>query len=208
MKMQNSYVVWRGRAPGIYGTWAEAAAQVQGFAGAQYKAFATRAAAERAWAQVYAEYVGKNARQLRDARLIYGAGADLTGIAVDAACSGNPGVLEYRAVWVESGNEVFRRGPYAEGTNNVGEFLALGEALQFCHRKHVGVPIYSDSRIALNWVKARVCRTDLPQSPRNATLFHRIARVESWLRARPLENRILKWDTEAWGENPADFGRK
>ena len=29
-----------------------------------------------------------------------------------------------------------------------------------------------------------------------------------WLRTHPFRVPILKWDTQNWGEIPADFGRK
>jgi ribonuclease HI len=32
--------------------------------------------------------------------------------------------------------------------------------------------------------------------------------AESWLEGHPVTNPILKWDTRAWGEIPADFDRK
>ena len=38
-------------------------------------------------------------------------------IAVDAACSGNPGKMEYRGVYVADGRELFHIGPFEEGTN-------------------------------------------------------------------------------------------
>lgn len=37
--------------------------------------------------------------------------------------------MEYRGVYVRTGQELFRIGPYPDGTNNVGEFLALVHAL-------------------------------------------------------------------------------
>ena len=49
----------------------------------------------------------------------------LPALAVDAACSGNPGVMEFRGVIADTGTEVFHRGPFVQGTNNIGEFLAL-----------------------------------------------------------------------------------
>jgi hypothetical protein len=42
------YVVWKGRAPGIYTTWADCEAQVKGFGGAQFKAFESQREAQQA----------------------------------------------------------------------------------------------------------------------------------------------------------------
>ena len=44
--------------------------------------------------------------------------------AVDAACSGNPGPMEYRGIDLATGAEIFHFGP-VHGTNNIGEFLAI-----------------------------------------------------------------------------------
>ena len=44
--------------------------------------------------------------------------------AVDAACSGNPGPMEYQAIDLATGAQVFHFGPM-HGTNNIGEFLAI-----------------------------------------------------------------------------------
>jgi DNA polymerase-1 len=42
----------------------------------------------------------------------------------------------------------------------------------------------------------------------NAPIFDLIARAEAWLHNNHYDNRIIKWETEQWGEIPADFGRK
>jgi ribonuclease HI len=214
MKKQKFYVVWNGRQTGIFKTWAEAEAQVKGFAGAQYKAFDTRAEAERALAHgpvargSRAAYITKPAERWTPLRMLGIEPPILPSYCADAACSGNPGVLEYRCVHTETGEILFARGPFAEGTNNIGEFLAIVEALMLLCQKQDAAPIYSDSANALSWVKQKKCKTQLAPSTRNAKLFQRIARAETWLRENRFPNKILKWDTENWGENPADYGRK
>ena len=88
-------------------------------------------------------------------------------LAVDAACSGNPGTLEFRAVLVDSptavnsanGTQIFRRGPYAMGTNNIGEFLALVLGLAYLQQHNLSWPIYTDSVTALAWVRQRKCKS-------------------------------------------------
>ena len=42
----------------------------------------------------------------------------------------------------------------------------------------------------------------------NKDLFDYIARAEAWLRENTYTTEIIKWDTDSWGEIPADFGRK
>ena len=129
-------------------------------------------------------------------------------LAVDAACSGNPGTLEYRGVDTETKQQHFHQGPFPEGTNNIGEFLAIVHGLALLKRQNSDIPIYSDSKIAINWVKAKWCRTNLDQTENNTELFTLIDRAEQWLKNNTYPNKILKWDTPLWGEIPADFGRK
>lgn len=128
--------------------------------------------------------------------------------AVDAACSGNPGPMEYRCVDLATGAEVFHFGP-VHGTNNIGEFLAIVHALALMEREGIkGKIIYSDSRNAMLWVKKKQCKTKLARTPRTEQLYQIIARAENWLRTHQINTPILKWETQKWGEVPADFGRK
>jgi ribonuclease HI len=200
------YTVWQGRQPGVYATWADCEAQVRGFPNAQFMAFRTRAEAEQALHGAYADYKGKSL--VNQQRLLEVGPPVLPSWSVDAACSGSPGPVEYRGVDVESGRQVFHQGPFPNGTNNVGEFLAIVHALALLARKGSELPVYSDSESAIEWVKVRECRTTLARVESNAGLFALIARAERWLRDNRSRSRVLKWETEAWGENPADFGRK
>jgi len=115
--------------------------------------------------------------------------------------------LEYRGVLTETGEEIFHAGPFKDGTNNIGEFLAIVLAMDWLHTRKATYPIYTDSETALAWAKAGHCNTKADRTPANQILFRFIEKAELALsRAHPFK--ILKWDTEAWGENPADFGRK
>ena len=127
--------------------------------------------------------------------------------AVDAACSGNPGPMEYQAIDLQTGAQVFHFGPM-KGTNNIGEFLAIVHALALQKKEGATRTIYSDSRTAIIWVSKKHCKTTLPRTPENAYLYNVIARAEQWLRVNSYPNKLLKWETERWGEVPADFGRK
>lgn len=133
---------------------------------------------------------------------------NLYSIAVDAASSGNPGRMEYQGVDTQTGKLLFHQGPYAQGTNNVGEFLALVHGLAYLKKEGSDRAIYSDSRIAIGWVRKKKCGTKLAPHPSNKILFELIARAESWLRSNTYSTSILKWETKVWGEIPADFGRK
>ena len=127
--------------------------------------------------------------------------------AVDAACSGNPGQMEYQGIDLATGAQVFHFGP-VHGTNNIGEFLAIVHALAWMKQKRVAYPIYSDSVNAQLWIKQKKCKTKLQPNDKNAYLFELIGRAEKWLNENAIEVPIMKWKTEIWGEIPADFGRK
>lgn len=207
------YVVWKGRRTGVFASWAECEAQVKAFPGAEYKAFDSRAEADRALSKGYEDYKGRPSSAQK--WLFAPHPPLLPSLCVDAACSGSPGPLEYRGVMAESGQQIFRAGPFRDGTNNVGEFLAIVDAVQWLQSRHQDWPIYSDSENAIGWVKAGKCNTKLARLPSNRKLFERIALAEGTLKVLRSpgsltagQARILKWDTRAWGENPADFGRK
>jgi ribonuclease HI len=202
------YTVWEGKRPGVYDSWDACKKQVEGYPQARYKSFGSRAEAEKALKGNYWQYVQKATPEVRKTAASVGDYIK-NSLAVDAACSGNPGDMEYQGVHVATGKKIFHVGPLEEGTNNIGEFLALVHALALL--KNEGKPnltIYTDSRNAMIWVKAKRCNTKLEQTPRNEKIFEMIDRAEQWLAINPVTNPILKWETEVWGEIPADFGRK
>lgn len=201
---QKHYVVWKGRRPGIYAAWADAKRQVDGYVGAQYKAFPSRAAAEAAYQERAADHIGQAARK-PSAGLLKTLGDSYV---VDAACRGYPGPLEIRGVHLPDLKQVFHRGPYAGGSVNVGEFLALVHILAWLQGRQLSAPVYSDSETALVWLSDKHCKTRLERTAANTRLFELIERAEAWLRTNTYPNKVSKWDTEEWGENPADFGRK
>jgi len=200
------YVVWKGRKTGVFTSWEACEAQVRGFTGAEYKAFASREAAQRAFAGNYQDYAGRPASS---GNWLFAPQPPIAkSISVDAACSGSPGRLEYRGVATDTGKVTFRQGPYANGTINVGEFLAIVHALTWLKQKGMEIPVYSDSETAIGWVNKKRCNTELAADETNAPLFELIQRAEDWLDENKVVVPILKWDTRAWGEIPADFNRK
>ncbi len=88
------------------------------------------------------------------------------------------------------------------------EFLGIVHALAYCKQKNSLLPIYSDSKVAMGWVRDVKARTKHPKSEKNEKLFELMDRAIKWLKNNEFKNEILKWETKAWGENPADFGRK
>jgi ribonuclease HI len=206
MSQGKFYVVWKGRKNGIYTTWEACADQVKGFTGAEYKAFASRAAAENAFQGHYDRYAGKPAS---NGQWRFSPEPPVTeSYCVDAACSGSPGRLEYQGVHTSTGKLIFHQGPFKNGTNNIGEFLAIVHVLGWLKQKGIDAPVYSDSGTAIAWIRKKRCNTSLVQDKQNAPLFELIARAEDWLNENREFNRVLKWDTRAWGEIPADFDRK
>ena len=210
MAKSKFFVVWEGKEPGIYRSWEECKRQIHGFGGAIYKGFATESEAREAMLSPCWDYIGKNAKTKQPSKdEIEKVGLpNLESIAVDAACSGNPGAMEYRGVYAKTGEEIFRQGPFKNGSNNIGEFLALVHGLAFLKQKNSSLPLYTDSKTAMAWVKTKKAKTLLEKDAQNAILFDLVTRAENWLHQNEFETKILKWETAVWGEIPADFGRK
>ena len=216
-KKQKYYVVWQGNTPGIYDNWTDCQKQVIGVAGAQYKSFDSLEAAQRASLRPYDEVKGTQTTNIgmvgvdeNGMTFVHKGdvpGPELNSLAVDAACSGNPGVMEYQGVYVATRQQLFHyKTPV--GTNNIGEFLGIVHGLAYLKQHHMEQIIYSDSKIAINWVKLKECRSKLPLTPQTTDIWNLIRRAEAWLQNNSYTTEIRKWDTDHWGEIPADFGRK
>ncbi|WP_394974518.1 viroplasmin family protein [uncultured Croceitalea sp.] len=209
-KKQKFYVVWKGKRPGIFESWDDCKAQIKGIKGAEYKSFSTFAEAKKAFNGNYLEYKGtkKGKPSLTPEELLKIGEPNMHSISVDAASSGNPGVMEYQGVDTKTKKKLFKQGPFKEGTNNIGEFLALVHGLAFLKEQKSDRIIYTDSRIAMGWVRKKMCKTKLKPNAKNKTVFELVARAEKWLKTNSYNTPIVKWETKAWGEIPADFGRK
>ncbi|SNR50849.1 ribonuclease H1 domain-containing protein [Lutibacter flavus] len=210
MAKKKFYVIWNGHQTGVFNSWAICKKHIANFKGAQYKSFISKEEADKAFKGKYIDYVGKETKKEKlspEALKIIGK-PNLNSISVDAACSGNPGKMEYRGVDTKTKKQLFIQGPFEKGTNNIGEFLALVHGLGYLKKNNSDLPIYSDSRIAISWVKKGQCRTNLQITSENKPLFDFVKRAEKWLKENTYTTKILKWETKAWGEIPADFGRK
>jgi ribonuclease HI len=208
MTKKKFYVVWKGLKPGVYESWEECAAQIKGVNSALYKAFPDAETAKSAFKQPAHLHIGAGAKGGKKQEELTSAGVIWDSISVDGAWNTATGDMEYRGVFTTSGKEWFRQGPYRDGTNNIGEFLAIVHALALLKQKNSKKPVYSDSRTALTWVKNKRANTKLQKTGRNEILFELISRAETWLKQNSFENPLLKWQTDKWGEIPADFGRK
>lgn len=231
MQANKYYVVWKGYAPGVYDSWEEAEIQVSGYPDASYRAFKSQEAAVQAWREGFdkegllQEVAREMARLNKEGTVIEfdekKSAANnkkvvvqtpppyiVNSIAVDAACSGNPGPMEYRGVYIKTGQVLFKVGPMQQGTNNIGEFLAIVHGMAMQEKQGTFLPIYSDSVNAQKWIRQGFCKTTLEENEVNAPIFDLIRRAELWLRTHTFRVPIYKWETKEWGEIPADFGRK
>ncbi len=209
-KKAKFYVVWKGKQPGIHKTWAACKKAIEGYKGAEYKSFESFAMAQKAFNGNYEDFKGKKKVEttLSPAELLKIGQPNYHSISVDAASSGNPGVMEYQGVDTKTGKELFKQGPFPQGTNNIGEFLALVHGLAFLKERGSDRIIYTDSRTAMSWVRKKKCNTKLTENEKNKEMFHLVRRAEAWLKSNTYNTPIVKWETKAWGEIPADFGRK
>lgn len=211
MGSKKYYVIWKGKETGVFSSWDRVKKLVEGYEGAQYMSFENKLEANKAFKKKYSDYRGSKAKKtvLSEAdKINYGVPLKKS-LTVDAACSGNPGLMEYRGVLHHNKQEVFKMGPFKNGTNNIGEFLALVHGISLLKKKGLHtLPIYSDSKIAMSWIKKKTCRTNITFDASNSDLLTLIQRAEKWLKENSFRNPILKWETKAWGEIPADFGRK
>jgi len=200
MAKKKYYVVWKGHKTGVFDSWDECRAAVTGYDGARYQGFVSKA--EAVYAFKNPAKVLKKERPAKSSQQIV-----WDSLSVDAACSGNPGVMEYRGVHTKTGKVIFHE-KYPLGTNNIGEFLAIVHGISYLMKHRLKLPIYTDSMTALSWVKNKKVKTKLEENEKTAALFDIVRRAETWLKTHDYDIRLLKWDTKKWGEIPADFGRK
>ncbi|PWJ56796.1 ribonuclease HI [Dyadobacter jejuensis] len=210
-KKSKFYVVWKGRETGIFTDWKECEERIKNFDGAQFKSFDSLSEAQAAIEKNYWEYVAK--KEAGQKTLSKAVPASIgkpiqDSIAVDAAWNTATGDMEYQGVYLGSGTRIFLQGPFKDATNNIGEFLAIVHGLAYLQAKGSSIPIYTDSKTAMSWIKKKHANTKLALTPRNKPVFELLQRAERWLATNTYPNRIMKWETQYWGENPADFGRK
>ena len=203
MKKNKFYVVWVGNKTGIFKSWVECQLAVKNYKGSKYKSFIEKDKAEKAFLEGYETYYNKRKCSHYDESI-----PTNNAICVDAASSGNPGIMEYQGVDILTKKVLFKMGPYKNATNNIGEFLALVHGIAYLEKKKKSKIIYSDSKTAINWVKKKKCKTTLKKNSENKEVFELISRAIKWLNTNKYNVNILKWDTKLWGEIPADFGRK
>ncbi|MFD1773045.1 ribonuclease H [Paenibacillus rhizophilus] len=222
MAKQKYYVVWEGRKPGVYATWADCKQQTDQFTGAKYKSYESKSAAEEAfrvgwkgnWGQTgtgkgspgAGAQGGYSAK--RSVTPTHAEPIDYDSISVDVGTRGNPGPVEYKGVDTRTGEVIFSCGPISKGTNNLGEFLAIVHALALLQKEGSGKTVYSDSVNAMKWVREKKVSTTLPRDHTTEEIWELIDRAVNWLQTHTYDNKVLKWQTRLWGEIKADYGRK
>jgi ribonuclease HI len=208
-KKTKFYVVWNGLKPGIYDSWNECKKQIDGFQGAKYKSYKTLAAAKEAYENGPEASIFNTGPRTKADYLLFLDEIKTPSWSVDAACSGNPGIVEYQGVETISKKVIFKMGPFKKGTNNIGEFLALIHALALLEKHGIkDLPVYSDSRTAMSWFRKKKVKTTFFIKHKNPELRELLDRATHWMLNNKVSTPVLKWNTERWGEIPADFGRK
>ena len=208
-KSSKFYTVWKGHHTGVFDSWKDCKAQITDYKGAVYKSFKSFDEAKKAYKGNYRDYIGAAKKPTLSPKELERIGhPNLYSISVDAASSGNPGKMEYRGVDTQTSKELFRLGPFKQGTNNIGEFLAIVHGLAYLKQLSSDRILYTDSRTALSWIKHKKCNTKLKRNSQNQKLFELVDRAVHWLKTNHYKTTIVKWETKAWGEIPADFGRK
>jgi len=75
MAGQKHYVVWVGRKPGVYAAWADCQKQTNGYEGAKFKSFESKAAAETAFREGWQRHWGQGAKSAAAGQAGAGSGA-------------------------------------------------------------------------------------------------------------------------------------
>jgi ribonuclease HI len=205
------YVVWQGKKKGVFEDWSKCKDSIHGFKGANYKAFKSLESAQKAFSEGPDKYWGQETEfesNLKKDELQRIGSPVYPSLSVDAAWNTATLVMEYQCVDTITREEIFHQGPFDDGTQNVGEFLAIVHALAHLKKQNSDIPIYSDSMNAIGWVRDKAHRSALQPTEKNKRLFELLERAVTWLKSNSYPNQVLKWETKAWGENPADFGLK
>ncbi|RKP50024.1 ribonuclease H [Cohnella endophytica] len=214
---QKYYVVWVGRKPGVYASWADCQEQINKFDEAKFKSYETKAAAEVAYKEGWKKHWGSgktagSAGSFKPKAIAAAVDSteevDYDSISVDVGTNGNPGPVEYKGVDTRTGEVIFAKGPIRKGTNNLGEFLAIVHGLAYLQKIGSDKTVYSDSVNALKWVKQKAVSSTLPRDESTQEIWDLVDRAIHWLKTNSYKNKVAKWQTKQWGEIKADYGRK
>jgi ribonuclease HI len=219
MAKNKYYVVWEGSKPGIYDSWSECQAQTNGYPQAKFKAYQSKAEAEVAFKEGWKKHWGKSnstksntktvSKKVSQPSLFEAAEEiDYDSISVDVGTRGNPGPIEYKGVDTQTGEVLFQVGPIENGTNNLGEFIAIIHGLSYLKKLGSNKTVYTDSKTALSWIRNKKVASTLVRDESTKKVWELTDRALNWLHHNTYQNKVLKWKTEEWGEIKADYGRK
>jgi ribonuclease HI len=222
MAKNKYYVVWEGSKPGIYDTWSECQAQTNGYPQAKFKAYQSEAEAQVAFKEGWKKHWGKSnstksksesnsTTKSKVSQAIFfeeDEEIDYDSISVDVGTRGNPGPIEYKGVDTRTGEMLFQVGPIENGTNNLGEFIAIIHGLSYLKKLGSNKTVYTDSKTALSWIRKKKVSSTLVRDESTKKIWELTDRALKWLQNNTYENKVLKWNTEKWGEIKADYGRK
>jgi ribonuclease HI len=126
-------------------------------------------------------------------------------ICIHAECEGYVGKVKYFGFDMKSKSIIFQSKEFETGSKNGGEFLAIVHALAQMKKENAEQRIiYSVSDVAIGWVRDKTQRTDLFKDKKTEAFFEMLERAVKWLENNEYEmDKILKWETNMWGKNPA-----
>jgi ribonuclease HI len=214
MAKNKYYVVWEGSKPGIYDSWSECQAQTNGYPQAKYKAYPSAAEAKVAFKEGWKKHWGKSKNKTAKSKVsqpsLFEAKEeiDYDSISVDVGTRGNPGPIEYKGVDTQTGEILFQVGTIENGTNNLGEFIAIIHGLSYLKKLGSNKTVYTDSKTALSWIRNKKVASTLVRDESTKKVWELTDRALNWLQNNTYQNKVLKWKTEEWGEIKADYGRK
>lgn len=125
------------------------------------------------------------------------------GITVDAAHSEKKRITEYQVVDLKTGDRLFYNN-LGNQTTNIGEFLGLMASIKYIIENdfHPRI-VYTDSVTAITWFNNKKTAS----KKKNTEL----QRSEIFLKVMDCDVSTIEvkhWNTNEWGEIPADFGNK
>lgn len=104
--------------------------------------------------------------------------------------------------------QMLRKG-YMENSPERSEFIAIVDALKYLHDKGDSrTPVYSDSKICINWVRGRYTSSHLPLNDKTRPALNEMDDANRWLKAVDPQNPVIWWNKFTMGNCPADFNRK
>lgn len=201
MKNNKYYVVFKGYNTGIYDNWNDCKKQVNGFSGALHKSFESPDEAEKAFEE-YSESSNTNLEFEQPTSY------SIKSIIVSGNCPNNFGEMSYQWNLVASTNNAKRKNLSIIGTKNIADFIAIIDLIKLTKKVKLNLPIYTNSKTAVNWILNKKCNHQLFVSKQTETVLALVKEHDEWLLNNIIENEILLWNSNSWGVFPIVSKRK